>query len=96
MRATSKAGSSGPWVTHFAEMAKKTVIRRLFKYLPVSIEAARAVEIDERADRGEAVTPKDFIDATYEDLGTEVPTEAVTVDGTTGEIGEDVPPPPEE
>lgn len=96
VREQSKAGKSGPWVTHFAEMAKKTVIRRLFKYLPVSIEAARAVEVDERADRGEAVTPQDFIDATYEDLGTEVPPEAVTVDGTTGEIVEDVPPPPEE
>ena len=96
VRKQSKAGSSGPWVTHFDEMAKKTVIRRLFKYLPVSIEAARAVEVDERADRGEAVTPQDFIDATYEDLGTEVPPEAVTVDGTTGEIVEDVPPVPEE
>lgn len=96
VRKQSKAGSSGPWVTHFDEMAKKTVIRRLFKYLPVSIEAARAVDIDERADRGEAVTPQDFIDATYEDLGTEVPPEEVTVDGTTGEIVEDVPPVPEE
>lgn len=97
VRKQSKAGSSGPWVTHFDEMAKKTVIRRLFKYLPVSIEAARAVEVDERADRGEAVTPQDFIDVAYEDLGTEVPPETVTVvDGTTGEIVEDVPPPPEE
>lgn len=96
VRKQSKAGSSGPWVTHFDEMAKKTVIRRLFKYLPVSIEAARAVEFDERADRGETVTPQDFIDVAYEDLGTEVPTEAVTVDGTTGEIVEDVPPVPEE
>ena len=97
VRKQSKAGSSGPWVTHFDEMAKKTVIRRLFKYLPVSIEAARAVEVDERSDRGEAVTPQDFIDVAYEDLGTEVPPDAVTVvDGTTGEIVEDVPPPPEE
>lgn len=96
VRKQSKAGGSGPWVTHFSEMAKKTAIRRLFKYLPVSIEAARAVEFDERADRGETVTPQDFIDVAYEDLGTEVPTEAVTVDGTTGEIVEDVPPVPEE
>ena len=96
VRKQSKAGSSGPWVTHFDEMAKKTVIRRLFKYLPVSIEAARTVEVDERADRGEAVTPQDFIDVAYEDLGTEVPPEAVTVDGTTGEIVEDVPTAPEE
>lgn len=41
-----------PWVAHFEEMAKKTVIRRLFKYLPVSIELATAVNQDERADLG--------------------------------------------
>lgn len=52
VRAKSKAGSSGPWVDHFEEMAKKTVIRRLFKYLPVSIELARAVGLDEQAEVG--------------------------------------------
>lgn len=52
VRAQSKAGKSGPWVTHFEEMAKKTVIRRLFKYLPVSVEIQRAVVLDERAEAG--------------------------------------------
>jgi recombinational DNA repair protein RecT len=52
VRAQSKAGSSGPWVNHFEEMAKKTVIRRLFKYLPVSIEIAQAVGLDEQAEAG--------------------------------------------
>lgn len=33
-------------------MAKKTVIRRLFKYLPVSIELQKAVVMDERAEAG--------------------------------------------
>ena len=56
VRKASKAGNSGPWSNHWEEMAKKTVIRRLFKYLPVSIEAVRAVEIDEKTDRGEATT----------------------------------------
>ena len=44
------AGS--PWGSHFEEMAKKTVLRRLFKYLPVSIELATAVSLDERGDIG--------------------------------------------
>lgn len=44
--------ANSPWATHFEEMAKKTVIRRLFKYLPVSIEIQRAVGLDEQADLG--------------------------------------------
>lgn len=52
VRSQSKAGKSGPWVSHFEEMAKKTVIRRLFKYLPVSIELATAVSLDEQAEVG--------------------------------------------
>lgn len=52
VRAGSKAKDSGPWVMHFDEMAKKTAIRRLFKYLPVSIEMQRAVTIDEQAEAG--------------------------------------------
>lgn len=52
VRSQSKAGQSGPWVSHFEEMAKKTVIRRLFKYLPVSIELATAVGLDEQSEAG--------------------------------------------
>lgn len=43
---------NSPWATHFEEMAKKTVIRRLFKYLPVSIEIQQAVGLDEQAEAG--------------------------------------------
>lgn len=72
VRVQSKAGKSGPWVTHWEEMARKTVVRKLFKYLPVSIEAVRAVEIDEKSDRGEAATEDDFIDTTFVDKGQEL------------------------
>ncbi|SUB64025.1 P33 [Plesiomonas shigelloides] len=50
IRGQSKAGNDGPWIKHWEEMAKKTVIRRLFKYLPVSIEMQRAVILDEKAE----------------------------------------------
>lgn len=69
VRKSSKAGTTGPWSSHWDEMAKKSVIRRLFKYLPVSIEAVRAVEIDEKSERGEAVTEQDFIEAEFIDKG---------------------------
>lgn len=50
IRGRSKAANYGPWQTDYAAMALKTVIRRLFKYLPVSIEIAQAVTLDEKAE----------------------------------------------
>lgn len=47
VRARSRAGNSGPWVTDFNEMAKKTVFRRLSKWLPLSAELRSATEADD-------------------------------------------------
>lgn len=46
IRKRSKASGSGPWVTDYNEMAKKTVFRRLSKWLPLSPEFRDAVEAD--------------------------------------------------
>lgn len=48
IRDRSKAKDSGPWVTDFGEMARKTVIRRIAKYLPLSPELVKAIETDDR------------------------------------------------
>ena len=49
-----KGGTVGPWVTDFDEMAKKTVLRRLLKVVPSSVDMDHAMYLDEAAERGEA------------------------------------------
>lgn len=79
-RASSRGASSSysPWTTHYVEMAIKTAIRRLCKFLPQTVEMAQALDSDERplvlTDLGHAV-PADHDDAIE-----------TTVDRVTGEI----------
>ena len=47
IRKRSRAGSAGPWITDWNEMAKKTAFRRLAKWLPLSPEFRDAVESDD-------------------------------------------------
>ncbi len=67
IRNRSKASGNGPWVTDYAEMAKKTVVRRMFKYLPVSIELANAIDADHKAEIGEQHN-NIVIDGEYESI----------------------------
>lgn len=46
IRKRSRAGTNGPWVTDWAEMAKKSSVRRLSKMLPMSSELSVALEKD--------------------------------------------------
>ena len=57
IRERSPAGKSGPWVTDFGMMARKTVLRRLSKLLPQSTEMERAAQIDEAFDAGPPQRP---------------------------------------
>lgn len=53
IRARSRAKNSGPWQTDYEAMAKKTCIRQLAKFLPLSVEFSQALAHDEtvRVDR---------------------------------------------
>jgi recombination protein RecT len=59
IRSRSRSGNNGPWKTDWAEMAKKTAVRRLAKMLPLSSELREHVEKDdERAFEPRNVTPR--------------------------------------
>lgn len=65
-RQRSAAKDSGPWQTDYTAMARKTVIRRMAPYLPLSAEAARAIEADEGVVSGLPVDDTD-VQVTHED-----------------------------
>lgn len=52
--ARARGGDRGfsPWDTDYVAMAQKTALRRLCKWLPLSLEMAQAVQLDEVQERG--------------------------------------------
>ncbi|MCD4838140.1 recombination protein RecT [Neobacillus sedimentimangrovi] len=72
-KSRSKAASStySPWTTDYEEMAKKTVIRHMWKYLPISVEIQQQVAYDEGTGRSiKDITPNDevFLEAPVTDV----------------------------
>lgn len=71
-RTSSPGGRSkySPWNNYYEEMAKKTVIRHMWKYLPISVEVQQQVAHDEGTARDiKDITPNDdiFLDAPQPD-----------------------------
>jgi recombination protein RecT len=60
IRQKSMAKNNGPWQTDTDEMWRKTAVKRLCKYLPLSAELATAIELDNKAEIGES--QRDVID----------------------------------
>jgi recombination protein RecT len=86
-KARSKSADNGPWQTDYDAMARKTVIRVMAPFLPLTVELAGAIAHDESVHRdvGEAMVemppPPRVIEGKVEH-------QAVDVDEQTGEITE--------
>lgn len=65
VRALSKSKDFGPWKDHYDEMARKTAVRRLAKYLPLSPEMVRTIELDNDQFDGNSQGLHAVIDANY-------------------------------
>lgn len=63
----------GVWKDFYVEMARKTVFKKLAKYLPMSVEAAKAFEIEENRELGKNVTADIFnIDKTTGEINPDI------------------------
>lgn len=63
IKGRSKASAYGPWVTDTDQMRRKTVIRRMANYLPMSIEFANAITLDDATNAGnKAVIAGEFVE----------------------------------
>lgn len=81
IRARSQSGASdfSPWRSDFDEMARKTVVRRICKYLPLSPEAREAMEVADKVEGSTAVSAAEDL-FTFDEDDTETPPDADIVD----------------
>lgn len=62
----ARGSKDSPWTTDPDQMWRKTAVRRLAPFLPLSAEFVRAVALDESADRGAQELSTDVIEAVGE------------------------------
>jgi recombination protein RecT len=87
IRSRSRAGQSGPWVTDYAEMSRKTVLRRLCKYLPASTTIARALEVEDHGTADDV--PVQLAPGASDRLRAAVSVRAAMTEGTSEEGSEE-------
>ena len=80
-----KKQDNHPWEAHFTEMGRKTVIRRLAKYLPLSIEFQTAAALDGMAESGKDQR-LDTLDGDFNIIPDDAQYDAGSIDEETGEI----------
>ena len=78
IRKRSRSGDAGPWRTDTAQMQRKTLIRRIVKFIPMSPELDRAVELDLPDDEQESQYRRQVLN-----------TATAGVDPETGEVLDD-------
>lgn len=86
----SRADNDGPWKTDWEQMARKTVLKRLSKWLPLSSEFASAIERDGTV-RTEVGVPLEDVKPDWIDGEVEPDPSRVTIDEIQGDTA-----PPEE
>lgn len=62
IRMMSQNPNDGPWRTHYDAMALKSVLKKLCRYLPGSVEKDRAIALEERVEAGEPPVFEDIVD----------------------------------
>ena len=73
-RKFSKTYNNGPWKTDFDAMAKKTVLKQVLKYAPMSVELQRATSIDEavvKDDQAKIAIDENVVDVAWQHVDEE-------------------------
>lgn len=70
---------TGTWQKHFDSMAKKTVIKELIKYMPMSVEYQEQVNSDEKIIKDITPDKDNIFDMEFAEIEEEPPAEAQTI-----------------